>query len=254
MPIKVVVLGGTGLIGAKLVRMLFEQGVNAIAASPSTGVNALTGEGLSRVLEGANVVIDVSNAPSYVDEEVMQFFTTSTSNVLAAEASAGIDHHIALSVVGADRMVESGYMRAKVAQEELIKNSGMQYTILRATQFFEFLEEIAMNSLVNERVLLAPVSFQPISADDVVEQLAKLVLQFPLNKIIDLAGPERRTLDETIRTVFRNRLDAPPIVTDPNALYFGSRLNSQSLVPIGEHLKGTDSLEAWAARRYVIIR
>src|SRR3954467_12834433 len=195
---KIVVIGGTGLIGSKLVKKLDEHGHEALAASPNSGVNTLTGEGLAEVLKGAQVVVDVSNSPSFADEPVMEFFTTSTSNLLTYEAAAGVRHHVALSVVGSDRLPDSGYLRAKVAQEKLIKESSIPYSIVRATQFFEFVNRIADEATDGNTVRLPPVLFQPIAADDVAGAVARAATGSPLNGIVEVAGPEQFRFDELI--------------------------------------------------------
>src|SRR5690242_17766005 len=196
---KIVVIGGTGLIGSKLVNKLREHGHEAVAAAPNTGVNTLTGEGLAEVLKSASVVVDVSNSPSWEDAEVLKFFETSTRNLLTYEAAAGIGHHVALSVVGTDQLSESGYFRAKIAQEKLIKESSMPYTIVRATQFFEFVKGIADISMVGDKVHLPPVLFQPMAAEDVASGVARIAVGSPINGIVEIAGPEQFRLDELVR-------------------------------------------------------
>src|ERR1700748_2946326 len=199
-PMKIVVIGGSGLIGTKLVNNLRQCGHEVVAASPSSGVNTITGEGLAKVLTGAQVVVDVSNAPSWEDKDVLEFFETSERNLSVAEAAAGVKHHVALSVVGTERLLASGYFRAKMAQEDLIKASGIPYTIVRATQFFEFLGGIAQLSTVGQSVHLPPALWQPIAADDVASELAEVALRAPVNGIIELAGPERTGLDALVRS------------------------------------------------------
>ncbi|MFD8724244.1 SDR family oxidoreductase [Streptomyces sp. NPDC059629] len=228
---KVVVIGGTGLIGSKLVGKLNEYGHEAVAASPNTGVNTLTGEGLAEVLQGASVVVDVSNSPSWADEDVMNFFRSSTANLLKAEADAGVTHHVALSVVGTDRLQESGYFRAKQAQEELIRASDIPYSIVHATQFFEFVSGIADISTEGDTVRLAPVKFQPIYSDDVAAAVGRTAVGTPVNGVLEVAGPDVFQLDELIRQVLANKDDARTVVTDPSAPYSGAGLEDTTLVP-----------------------
>jgi uncharacterized protein YbjT (DUF2867 family) len=228
---KIVVIGGTGLIGSKLVEKLREDGHESLAASPDTGVDTLTGEGLAEALEGAQVVVDVANAPNWSDDEVLEFFQTTSRNVLAAETAAGVRHHVALSVVGADRLGESGYMRAKVAQEDAIKAGGVPYTILRATQFFEFIGRIADSSMDGETIHLAPVLVQPEAADDVAAALADVAVNEPVNGTIELAGPEQFRLDELAQRVLRANNDSRQVTADVQARYFGAELDDHSLTP-----------------------
>ena len=228
---KIVVIGGTGLIGSKLVEKLRQDGHEALAASPDTGVNTITGEGLAEALDGARVVVDVANAPAWEDAAVMEFFQTSARNVLTAEAASGVKHHVVLSVVGTDRLPDSGYFRAKLAQEEIVKAGVVPYTILRATQFFEFIGRIADSSSDGETVRLAPVFVQPESADDVAAALADLALSEPVNGIVELAGPERFRLDELAQRVLRANDDARRVTADVHALYFGAELDNRSLIP-----------------------
>jgi len=228
---KIVVIGGSGLIGSKLVNMLRECGHEAIPASPNTGVNTLTGEGLAEALKGADIVVDVSNSPSFEDKAVMDFFVTSNRNLLAAEAAAGVKHHVALSIVGTQRVVDSGYLRAKAAQENLIKASPIPYTIVESTQFFEFVERIAKGSEVNGAYRLSPALMQPIAAADVVAKLAEATLSEPVNGTIEIGGPEAIPLDELAREVMSARGDDHPIVADAQARYYGAVLNDKSLVP-----------------------
>jgi uncharacterized protein YbjT (DUF2867 family) len=228
---KIVVIGGTGLIGSKLVARLTERGHEAIAASPNTGVNTLTGEGLAEVMEGASVVVDVSNSPSFEDRAVMEFFRTSTSNLLAAEAAAGVGHHVALSVVGTERLSESGYFRAKIAQEELIKDSSIPYSIVHATQFFEFVKSIAQAATDGNSVHLAPVLIQPMAADDVAKAVGRTAVGSPLNGTIEVAGPQQFRLDELIRMTLSARNIQLEVVADPRARYFGALLGERTLVP-----------------------
>jgi uncharacterized protein YbjT (DUF2867 family) len=228
---KIVVIGGTGLIGSKLVNKLGEHGHKALAASPDTGVNTLTGAGLDEALEGASVVIDVSNAPAWEDDAVMEFFKTSTGNLLAAEAAAGVGHHVALSVVGTERLTESGYFRAKLAQEQLIEGSPIPYSIVRATQFFEFVKRIADDATEGNTVRLPPALFQPMAADDVASGVGRVSAGSPLNGMVEIAGPEQFRLDELIRGVLAARNDPREVVTDPQASYFGITPSERTLLP-----------------------
>jgi uncharacterized protein YbjT (DUF2867 family) len=243
---KIVVVGGGGLIGKKLVARLHERGHAAVAASPSSGVNAVTGDGLADVLAGADVVVDVMNSPSFEDAAVLEFFETTSRNLLAAEANAGVRHHVALSIVGADRIPDSGYMRAKVAQEKLIRSATIPYTILRATQFFEFIGAIAAQFPSDGQTVRAPSAlFQPILSDDVVAALVDVTLGSPINGVIDLAGPERFPFDEFIRRFFSATDDARQVVPDREARYFGAKLDEQSLVPTGDSQIGMTRFEDW---------
>jgi uncharacterized protein YbjT (DUF2867 family) len=228
---KIVVIGGTGLIGSKLVGKLGNAGHEALAASPDTGVNTVTGEGLAAALEGAQVVVDVANAPQWSDAEVMDFFKTSAGNVAKAEAGAGVAHHVTLSVVGTDRLPDSGYFRAKLVQEETVEGAGTAYTILRATQFFEFIDRIADSNADADTVHLAPVFIQPEAADDVAAALADVAVSAPVNGIVELGGPEKFRLDELVRQLFSAKGDSRSVVADPGALYFGAELHEDSLVP-----------------------
>lgn len=228
---KVVVIGGSGLIGSRLVAMLRDCGQDVLAASPNTGVNTITGEGLAEALKGADVVVDVANSPSFEDKAVMDFFLTSGRNLLAAEKEAGVKHHIALSVVGAQRLTSSGYMRAKAAQENLIKASSIPYTIVESTQFFEFIERVAKGSEVGGVYRLSPALVQPIASADVVANLVEAVLSSPVNGMIEIGGPEAIPLDELAREVMSARGDPRPIVADAQAQYFGTVLNDKSLIP-----------------------
>jgi uncharacterized protein YbjT (DUF2867 family) len=246
---KIVVIGGTGLIGSKVASILREKGHEIVAASPSTGVDTITGTGLAAALAGAQVVIDVANAPDFSDEAVMKFFKTSGLSLLAAEISAKVRHHIALSVVGADRLPDSGYLRAKLAQEDLIKASGIPYTIVRATQFFEFLGAIAQSSTDGQIVRLSPAYLQPVASDDVAALVAKVATMAPANAIIELAGPERIGLDDLVRRYFESKHDPREVVTDIHARYFGVELNDKSLTPNSDRPQiGSTSFEAWLAR------
>jgi uncharacterized protein YbjT (DUF2867 family) len=230
---KIVVIGGTGLIGTKLVRKLRHQGHEAVAASPATGVNSITGEGLAGALAGAEVLVDVANSPSFEDKAVLDFFEISGRNLLAADAAAGVKHHVALSVVGAERMLGSGYFRAKMAQEELIKASAIPWTIVRATQFFEFMGGIAHSGADGDVVRLSPALVQPIASEDVAQALADVALGAPVNGTLEVAGPERRPLAELVRKYLRANRDPREVIADAEARYFGVRLDDQSLTPGG---------------------
>lgn len=229
---KIVVIGGSGLIGSKVVARLKEKGHETVAASPNTGVNTLTGEGLAGALDGADAVVDVSNAPSWEDAAVLDFFQTSTRNQLTAEAEAGTGHHVVLSIVGCDRMPGSGYLRAKVAQEKLVTDSTIAYTLVRATQFFEFVQGIIDGATDGNTVRLAPVLLQPIAADDVAAAVAEVAVGAPANGLVELAGPEQFRLDELGRSTLAARHDPREVVTDPGARYFGAVLDERSLVPL----------------------
>jgi uncharacterized protein YbjT (DUF2867 family) len=246
--IKIVVIGGTGLIGSKVVKMLGEQGYAAVAAAPNTGVNTLTGEGLAEVLEGASVVVDVSNSPSFADGPVMEFFKTSTGNLLSYEAAAGVRHHVALSIVGTDSLPDSGYLRAKVAQEKLIKESSIPFSIVRATQFFEFVNRIADEATDGNTVRLPPVGFQPMAADDVASAVARVAMGAPLNGIVEVAGPERFRFDELIRMGLSARKDPREVIADPHARYFGTELGERSLVPGDGAQLGETRFDDWLSR------
>ena len=245
---KIVVIGGTGLIGSKLVTKLSALGHEAVAASPNTGVNTLTGEGLAEVLKGAGVVVDVSNSPSFEDAAVLDFFRTSTRNLLFYEAAAGVGHHVALSIVGSERLPQSGYLRAKVAQEKLIKEGRVPYTIVQATQFFEFTKRIADEATVGNTVCLPPVLFQPIAADDVASALCKVATSSPLNSKIEIAGPEVFRFDELIRQRLSALNDAREVVADPQARYFGTELSERSIVPGDTAQLGEIRFEDWLIR------
>lgn len=245
---KIVVIGGSGLIGKKLVNDLHQQGHAVVAASPSSGVNTLTGEGLAEALKDAQVVVDVSNAPSWEDKAVMDFFETSGRNLLAAEAVAGVKHHVALSVVGTERLLESGYFRAKLTQEKLIRASQIPYTIVRATQFFEFVAGIAQFATEGATVRLPSVLMQPIASDDVAAALADVALGEPINGTIELAGPEPIRLDELARQFLSKTGDARKVITDVNARYYGIKVNDQSLVPGHSPRLGSMQFAAWLSR------
>ena len=228
---KIVVIGGSGLIGSKLVDLFRQRGNDVVAASPDTGVNTLTGEGLSEALVGAQVVVDVANSPSFEDQAVMDFFLTAGRNLAAAEVAAGVKHHVALSVVGTQRVVESGYLRAKAAQENLVKASSIPYSILQSTQFFEFIERIAKGALDGDVYRLSPALVQPIVSDEVVAALADIALGPPLNATVEVGGPEAIPIDELVRELLSARQDPRQIVADAHARYFGAELNDQSLIP-----------------------
>lgn len=242
---KIVVIGGSGLIGTKLVNKLRQLGHEVVAASPASGVNTITGEGLAEALAGTQIVVDVANSPSFEDKAVLEFFDTSGRNLLAAEAAAGVGHHVALSVVGTDRLLESGYFRAKMAQEDLIKASKVPYTILRSTQFFEFLSSIAQSSTDGQTVRLSPAFVQPVVSDDVAAALADVTLGAPVNGTVELAGPERLRLDELVRRFLSANQDARQVITDVHARYFGAELNDQSLTPGDNPRIGPTRFEDW---------
>jgi uncharacterized protein YbjT (DUF2867 family) len=242
---KIVVIGGSGLIGSKVVARLAEHGHEAIAASPKSGVNTLTGEGVAEVLAGAQVVVDVSNSPSFEDEAVLEFFTTSTGNLLAAEQPAGVGHHVALSVVGTERLSESGYFRAKLAQEQLIKESGIPYSIVHATQFFEFVSSIADAATDGNTVRLSHARIQPIAADAVAGAVARTAIGEPINGTIEIAGPEQFGLDELIRRGLSFREDPREVVADPQARYFHARLDERMLLPSADALILGPRFEDW---------
>lgn len=245
---KIVVIGGTGLIGSKVVKNLSEQGYEVVPASPNSGVNTLTGEGLAEVLEGASVVVDVSNSPSFEDAAVMEFFETSTRNLLNAEAAAGVGHHVALSVVGSDRLTDSGYFRAKVAQEKLIKESSIPYSIVRATQFFEFLKRIADDATEGNTVRLPSVRFQPMAADDVASAVSKVAIGAPLKAIVEVGGPDQLRFDEFVRRSLSTRNDPREVIVDPHARYFGTELSERSLVPSDGATLGETRFADWVSR------
>ena len=245
---KVVVIGGTGRIGSKVVSKLREHGHEAVAAAPNTGVNTLTGEGLAEVLKGASVVVDVSDSPSWEDAAVLKFFETSTRNQLKYEAEAGVGHHVALSVVGTDRLSESGYFRGKIAQEKLIRESSIPYTIVHATQFFEFLKGLADWSMVGNEVHLPPVFFQPMAADDVASAVAKVAAGPPVNGIVEVGGPEQFRLDELVRRRLASLKDPRKVVADPNARYSGAKISEKTLVPGSNARLGETRFESWLAQ------
>jgi uncharacterized protein YbjT (DUF2867 family) len=242
---RIVIIGGTGLIGSKVATMLRERGHDAVPAAPNTGVNTITGEGLAQVVAGADVVIDVSNSPSLDGDPAMKFFQTSTRNILAAEAAAGVRHHVALSPVGIDRLTDNGYFRAKVAQEALIRSSPIPYSIVHATQFFEFLKGIADDATSGNTVRLAPVMFQPMAAEDVARTVCSVALGTPINGIVETAGPQPYRLDEFVRIGLRALKDPREVVTDPQARYFGSVPSERSLMPADDARIGEVTFQAW---------
>ncbi len=242
---KIVVIGGSGLIGSRLVDILRGKGHEVVAASPNSGVNTITGEGLPDALADAQVVVDVSNSPSFADADVLKFFQTSTSNLLAAEARAGVRHHVALSIVGTDRLPDSGYLRAKVAQEGLIRKSAIPYSILRSTQFFEFISRIAQASADGHSVRVSGALFQPILSADVVAALAEITVGAPLNGIVEIGGPERLRMDQLVRRVLQVNGDRHEVITDAHARYFGAELNDHSLVTGPAALLGSKRFEEW---------
>jgi len=246
---KVVVVGGTGLIGSKLIPKLIERGHDAVAAAPQTGVNTLTGEGVAEALQGADVVVDVSNSPSFEENAVMEFFTTSTRNLLSYGSDAGVKHHVALSVVGTERLQESAYFRAKIAQERLIRESGRPYSIVHATQFFEFLKSIADAATEGSQVRLAPVLIQPMAADDVAKAVGRTAVGQPVNGIVEFGGPEKFRLDELIARGLAAAGDSREVVVDPGARYFGALLTERMLVPDDNATLGETSFAAWREAR-----
>ena len=245
---KIVIIGGTGLIGSKVVEKLGEAGHEPLAASPDTGVNTLTGEGLAEALEGADIVVDVANAPNWDDAAVLDFFLTSTRNTLAAEAVAGVKHHVVLSVVGADRLPESGYMRAKVAQEDAVKAGSVPYSILRASQFFEFIGRIVDSGSTGEAIHLPSAFVQPESADDVASTLADVTVNAPVNGVIELGGPEQFRMDELARRFLEAHHDARLVETDDNAPYFGAVLQAHSLTPGPDARIAPTRFEEWLSQ------
>lgn len=249
---KIVIIGGTGLIGSKVVTRLREQGHEAVPASPKSGVNTLTGEGVAAAINGADVVVDVSDSPSFEEVAVLKFFETSTTNLLAAEAAAGVGHHVALSIVGSDRALDTGgYLRAKIAQEKLIRNSSIPYSIVRATQFFEFFERIADEATDGNTVHIAPVLFQPMAATDVAIAVSRVAVGAPLNGIVEVAGPQQFRFDEFIRLGLRARQDPRVVIADPHARYFGRELGERSLVPSSDAMLGEIRFEDWLAQSAV---
>lgn len=249
---KIVIIGGTGLIGSKTVERLRQKGHEVIAASPNTGVNTITGEGLAEALAGTDVVLDLANSPSFADDDVMAFFEISGRNLLAAEKNAGVKHHIALSVVGTERLQESGYFRAKLAQEKLIRASGIPYTIVHSTQFMEFLGGIVQSGTVGDTVHLSPASVQPIASDDVADAMADVALAAPVNGIVEIAGPERFRLNDLVGRYLQAMNDDRKVMADPEARYFGARLDDGSLVSDNDPRLGRITFDDWfatAARR-----
>jgi uncharacterized protein YbjT (DUF2867 family) len=242
---KIVVIGGSGLIGSKLVTKLRERGHETLAASPASGVNTLTGQGLAAAVEGASVVTDVSNSPSFEDAAVLEFFQTSTRNLLAAESAAGVGHHVALSVVGTERLADSGYFRAKIAQEELIKDSPIPHSIVHATQFFEFVGRIADMATSANTVRLAHVLIQPMAAGDVAGAVADVTVGPPVNGIIEVAGPQQFRLDELVRSTLRERHDPREVITDPHAPYSGAELHERTLVPAAGACLAETRFDGW---------
>lgn len=245
---KIVVIGGTGLIGTKIVNVLNQQGHEVVAASPSRGINSVTGEGLAAALAGAQVVVDVTNSPSWEDQAVLDFFTNSTRNLLAAEAVAGVRHHVALSVVGTERLLASGFFRAKDAQEKLIQSSPIPYTLVRATQFFEFVGSIANSATDGQNVRLPSALLQPILADDVATALAGIAVAEPLNRMVELAGPDAISLDEVVRQFLKAKHDPRTVITDEKAAYFGIPLIQRTLVPDANPLLGSTHFADWLRR------
>jgi uncharacterized protein YbjT (DUF2867 family) len=242
---KIVVIGGTGLIGSKLVKKLREHGQEVVAASPSSGVNSLTGEGLADALKGTSVVVDVTNSPSWEDAAVLNFFETSTRNLLANEAAAGVGHHVALSVVGTERLLESGFFRAKLAQENLIKASSIPYSIVRATQFFEFVKSIGDFSTDGNKILLPAALIQPMAGDDVASAVGRIAMSSPVNDTVEIAGPERFRLDQLIRLDLAARKDPREVITDPQGRYYGIKVSERALVPNDGAQLGEAHFEDW---------
>jgi uncharacterized protein YbjT (DUF2867 family) len=246
---KIVIIGGTGLIGSKLTALLKQRGHEAIAASPASGVNTITGEGLAAALAGVDIVVDVANSPSFEDQAVLDFFNTSGRNLLRAEAEAGVKHHVALSVVGTDLLAESGYFRGKIAQEKLIRESGMPYTIVHSTQFFEFLGGIVQSATKGEDVHLSPAWIQPISSDDVAAAMADYTLGAPRNGIVEIAGPDRVRLSELVQQYLVSIKDSRKVIADSNARYFGAILQETTLVPANDHARlGVQRIADWLQR------
>jgi uncharacterized protein YbjT (DUF2867 family) len=251
---KIVVIGGTGLIGSKVVEHLTEHGHEAIAASPNSGVNSITGEGLAEALAGADVVVDVSNSPSFADADVLEFFTTSTTNLLAAERQAGVGHHVALSIVGAERLPNSGYLRAKVAQEKLIQDSGLPYSIVRATQFYEFAGRIADEATVDGIARLSTGLMQPIAAADVSVAVARVAAGDPIDGTLEIGGPERMGQDEFVRIDLAAKADPRTVIGDPDAHYFGTKLSGTELVPGPGAQLSTTTFAEWLAAQPAAVK
>jgi len=251
---KIVVIGGTGLIGSRLVNQLREAGHEAVAASPNTGVNSITGEGLAEALKGASAVVDVTNSPSWDDAAVLNFFETSTRNLLKYEEAAGVRHHIALSVVGTERLSESGFFRAKIAQEKLIKAGSIPYSIVEATQFFEFLKGLADISMIGNQVHLPHVLFQPMAADDVAAGVARVAVGPPVNGTVEIAGPETFHLDDLVRRRLASLHDPRTVVSDPKALYAGAKLSERTLLPGNNARLGKTTFETWLTQSGAMAR
>jgi uncharacterized protein YbjT (DUF2867 family) len=245
---KIVIIGGTGLIGSKTAPILRQGGHEVLAAAPNTGVNTITGEGLKEAMAGTQVVIDLANSPSFEDKAVLEFFQTSGRNLLAAEAAAGVGHHVALSIVGTDRTPDNGYFRAKVAQEKLIESSGIPYTIIRSTQFIDFIGRIADSSMDGKVARVSPGLFQPIASDDVAAAVADVALAAPRNGIVEIAGPERAPFNEIVARYLKGVGDPREVVRDPEARYYGGRVEERSLVPLGEARLGRINLDEWLRR------
>jgi uncharacterized protein YbjT (DUF2867 family) len=251
---KIVVIGGSGLVGSQVVSKLAEHGHEAIAASPDSGVNTLTGEGLPEVLEGADVVVDVSNSPSFEDAAVLEFFETSTGNLLAAEKAVGVGHHVALSVVGTERLADEGYFHAKRVQEKLIVESSIPYSIVHATQFFEFIKSIAALATDGDTVRLPPVLFQPIASEDVAKAVGRIAVGSPVNGIVEVAGPDKFRMDELVRRALKARNDPRQVVTDPAAVYFGAyEVDDSTLVPADDALVGEVRFRDWLERQLSVV-
>jgi uncharacterized protein YbjT (DUF2867 family) len=242
---KIVVIGGTGLIGSKVVSRLRDQGHEVVVAAPSTGIDILTGEGLDAAMAGTDTVVDLSNSPSFEDAAVMNFFQTAGRNVLGAEAKAGVGHHIALSVVGTQKLTDSGYFRAKIAQEELIRNAGIPYTIIHSTQFFEFLPGIIKSATDGNIVRLAPALVQPIASEDVADAVARIAVQVPANDTVEISGPEREPLSDLAQRFMSITQDPRKVVSDVHARYFGAELKTNTLVPEGKAWQGAMNFERW---------
>ena len=242
---NIVIIGGTGLIGSKLVNILRERGHEAIAASPNSGVNTLTGEGLDAALAGTDIVVDVANSPSFADDAVLEFFTTSGRNLLTAAAKAGVKHHVALSVVGTDRLAESGYFRGKIAQEKLIRESGLPYTIVHSTQFFEFLGGIAASAAAGDTIRLSPAYIQAISSDDVATAMADYTLGQPVNGVVEIAGPEKMRLSDLVQHYLTFKQDPRTVIADEHARYFGAELKEDTLVPGAHPRLGGVKIDTW---------
>lgn len=249
---KIVAIGGTGLIGTKAVRLLKAYGHDAVAAAPNTGVNTITGEGLDDALTGADVVVDLANSPSFADADVLGFFETSGRNLFAAEIKAGVKHHVALSVVGTHRLSDSGYFRGKIAQEKIIRESGVPYTIIHSTQFFEFLGSIAHSGGTGQTIRLSPAFFQPISSDDVASIVASHTLLPPANGIVEIAGPERTRLSDMVQRYLNATQDPRKVVADVHAPYFGAQLEDNTLIPGPNPLLGAVNFSTWFARSHAV--